>query len=90
MNITTRAERMQIAHQLREAARRRASDNPQPGGPIGDCGRTEGETCGMIDPSECRTHAEPDDDDPELLSFAGTLSQRREQLRAARRHGLQR
>ena len=78
MNITTRAERMQIAHQLREAARRRASDNPQPGGPIGDCG-----------PSECR-HAEPDDDDPEFLSFAGTLSQRREQLRAARRHGLQR
>jgi hypothetical protein len=44
----------------------------------------------MNDPQECAVHAEPADGDPETMAFAGTLQQRREQLRAARRHGLRR
>jgi hypothetical protein len=44
----------------------------------------------MIDRSECRTHADVPDGDPETLNYAGTAAMRREQLKRARRHGLQR
>jgi hypothetical protein len=92
MNTSTRADRIATAHRLRDALRRAPGDiPPNSEGPRGNCGRTEeGASCGMIDPQECQIHADPDDDDPALLSYAGTLAQRREQLRAARRHGLQR
>jgi hypothetical protein len=87
MNLTTRAERMQIAHQLREALRHRAPDDSSPysEGPRGNCGRGPDEECGMRDPQECEIHAEPANDDPALLNYAGTLASRRQQLKAARR-----
>jgi hypothetical protein len=92
MDTSTRAGRIAVAHRLSEALRRTPSDTrPDAGdapGPIGDCGRDAAAECGMKDSAECRTHADPADDDPELLSFAGTLTQRRELLRAARRRGL--
>jgi hypothetical protein len=92
MNTTTRAERMQIAHQLREAMRHRAPGDVRPdadtGGPIGNCGRGPDEECGMKDENECAVHCNPEDGDPETMAFAGTLQQRREQLKAARRRGL--
>jgi hypothetical protein len=90
MNLSTRAGRVAMAHQLRDALRRRTGiddTNETPPAPPGNCGRKLDEECGMKNPQECVVHADPADD-PELLSFAGTLSQRREQLRAARRHGL--
>jgi hypothetical protein len=42
----------------------------------------------MIDPSECRVHADVPDGDPETMNYAGTLQERREQLRKQRRRGL--
>jgi hypothetical protein len=42
----------------------------------------------MIDPQECAVHADVPADDPALLSIAGTLAQRRAELKARRRHGL--
>jgi hypothetical protein len=42
----------------------------------------------MIDPQECAVHCDVPDGDPETLGFAGTAAMRREQLKAARRHGL--
>src|ERR1700738_1612785 len=87
MDTSTRAARIATAHQLRAALHRAPGDTrPNDGdtpGPQGNCGRGPNEECGMKDPQECAVHADPADDDPELLSFAGTLSQRREQLRAA-------
>jgi hypothetical protein len=90
MNTTTRAGRVQYALRLLAdlEPQHRASDDPQSEGPRGDCGRDENQPCGMIDRSECRTHADPADGDPETLNYGGTLQQRRQQLRAARRHGL--
>jgi hypothetical protein len=91
MDLATRAGREQYALHLREAMRRRAPGDipPNSEGPRGNCGRTEeGASCGMIDPQECQIHADVPDDDPETMAFAGTLQQRREQLKAARRYGL--
>jgi hypothetical protein len=65
-----------------------SNDAPDGEGPRGNCGREESEECGMRNPQECQIHALPTDDDPETMAFAGTLQQRREQLRAARRYGL--
>jgi hypothetical protein len=93
MNTATRADRVAVAHRLSEALRRAPGDippNTNGDAPRGDCGRDPSEECGMKDESECRTHAGPPDSDPETMGFAGTLQQRREQLRAARRYGLQR
>jgi hypothetical protein len=94
MNTATRAGRVAVAHRLSEAVRRApgdtrpdASDTP---GPIGDCGRSADSPCGMKDESECQTHADVPADDPALLSYAGTLASRKQQLKAARRRGLQR
>jgi hypothetical protein len=90
---TTRADRVAVAQQLRAALHRAPGDddtNETPPAPPGNCGRGPEEECGMKNPEQCQVHASPADDDPELLSFAGTLSQRREQLRAAWRYGLQR
>jgi hypothetical protein len=89
---TTRADRVAMAHQLRATLRRTGIDdtNETPPAPPGNCGRAPDEECGMKDPQECAIHADPTDDDPELLSYAGTLAQRREQLKTARRHGLRR
>jgi hypothetical protein len=86
MNTATRAGRIAVAHRLSNAMRRTAIDdtNETPPAPPGDCGRDKSEPCGMKDENECRTHCGPLDGDPETLGFAGTLSQRREQLRAAR------
>jgi hypothetical protein len=39
----------------------------------------------MKDENECRTHAGPAADDPELLNYAGPLTSRKQQLKAARR-----
>ena len=90
----TRADRIATALRLSAALHRMPGalgpDDGATPGPIGNCGRGPDEECGMKDPQECQVHAEPADDDPELLAYAGTLQQRREQLRAARRHGLQR
>jgi hypothetical protein len=87
---STRADRVQRAQQLRAALRRTAIDDTDqtPPAPPGDCGRDKSEPCGMRDKSECRTHADVPDDDPELLNYSGTLHQRRQQLKAARRYGL--
>jgi hypothetical protein len=87
---TTRADRVQRALQLRDALRRAPGDvrpDADTGGPIGHCGRGPDEECGMRNPQECEVHALPTDDDPAFLSYSGTLQQRREQLRADRRHG---
>jgi hypothetical protein len=83
----TRADRIATAPRLLAELKslRSTADEPRPGGPIGDCGRTEGEKCGMIDPQECRTHADPAGDDPALLNYAGPLTSRKQQLKAARR-----
>jgi hypothetical protein len=94
MDTSTYAGRVATAHQLRAALHRapgdtRPNDSDTPG-PVGNCGRGPDEECGMRNPQECEVHAFPVDDDPALLNFAGTLQQRREQLRAARRQGLQR
>jgi hypothetical protein len=96
METSTRAGRIAVAHRLSEALRRMpGAVLPAPGpndgatpGPIGNCGRDATDSCGMIDPEECAVHCSPADDDPALLSFGGTLQQRREQLKAARRRGL--
>jgi hypothetical protein len=93
MDTSTRADRIATAQRLRAALRRAPGDvrpDADTGGPIGNCGRGPDEPCGMKDENECAVHCNPEDDDPELLSFAGTLSGRREQLKAARRRGLQR
>jgi hypothetical protein len=86
----TRADRIATAHRLTAALHRTGIDdtNETPPAPRGDCGRDASEPCGMKDESECRTHCGPADDDPALLSFSGTLQQRRQQLKAARRYGL--
>jgi hypothetical protein len=91
MDTSTRSDRIATAQKLRAALRRTPGDSPSTGDqPRGDCGRDPSEECGMKDESECRTHCGPADDDPETMAFAGTSQQRREQLRAARRQGLQR
>jgi|HubBroStandDraft_6_1064221.scaffolds.fasta_scaffold636553_2 hypothetical protein len=93
MDTSTYAGRIATAHQLRAALHRAPGDirpDADTGGPIGNCGRDPEAECGMKNPEECSVHCSPPDNDPELLSYAGTLSQRREQLRAARRQGLQR
>jgi hypothetical protein len=90
--MNTRADRIATAQQLRAALRRTGIDdtNETPLAPPGNCGRGPDEECGMKDPQECALHADPTDDDPALLAYAGTRRQAREQLRAARRHGMQR
>jgi hypothetical protein len=91
MNTSTYADRVQLAAQLRSALSRTPGDSPSTGDlPRGDCGRDPSEECGMKDENECRTHCGPADGDPETMNYSGTLQQRREQLKAARRHGLQR
>jgi hypothetical protein len=88
---TSRADRVQLAAQLRAALHRTPAPGPGDGatpGPIGNCGRGPDEECGMKDPAECAVHADPAPNDPGLLAFAGTLASRREQLKRARRHGL--
>lgn len=90
MNTTTRASRVAVAHQLREALRRAPGDvrpDPDTAGPVGNCGRGPDEECGMKNPEECAMHCSPPTDDPALLGIAGTRAQAREQLRAARRYG---
>jgi hypothetical protein len=87
----TRADRIATAQKLRDALHRMSAPGPSDGStpdPIGNCGRDATESCGMIDPAECRTHADPPDGDPATLSYSGTLRQRRQQLKAARRRGL--
>jgi hypothetical protein len=37
--------------------RRAADDSPMPPAVIGNCGRPADKECGMLDPSECATHA---------------------------------
>jgi hypothetical protein len=91
MSTTTRAGRVAVAHQLREALHRAPGDvrpDADTGGPIGNCGRGPDEECGMKNEEECSVHCSPAADDPALLSYAGTRRQAREQLRAARRQGL--
>jgi hypothetical protein len=90
MNASTRADRVQLAGQLRDALRRTGIDdtNETPPAPPGDCGRSADQQRGMINPEECKVHASPVADDPALLKYAGTRRQAREQLRAARRYGL--
>jgi hypothetical protein len=93
MNTTsTRAGRVQLAEQLRTALRRTpGAPGPDDGatpGPLGNCGRSSTESCGMIDPQECAVHADVPADDPALLSYSGTLQMRRDALRVARRYGL--
>jgi hypothetical protein len=91
MDTSTYAGRVATAHQLRDALRRAPGDvRPvaDTGGPIGDCGRPADQKCGMLDPAECKTHCDVPDGDPETMNYAGTLAQRREQLKAARRQGL--
>jgi hypothetical protein len=90
MDNSTRADRIATAQKLRDALRRAPGDiPPNSEGPRGNCGRTEeGASCGMIDPSECRVHADVPDGDPETMNYAGTLQERREQLRKQRRRGL--
>jgi hypothetical protein len=90
MDTSTRAGRIAVAHRLSEALRRAPGNlpDPQAEGPRGDCGRDSSETCGMIDPSECRTHADVPDGDPALLGLSGTLTSRKQQLKAARRQRL--
>jgi hypothetical protein len=94
MNTSTRADRIATAQRLSAALRRMpGAPGPDDGatpGPIGHCGRGPDEECGMRNPQECEVHALPNDDDPALLNYSGTLRQRREQLRAAQRYGLQR
>jgi hypothetical protein len=91
---TTRADRIATALQLRAALHRMPVPGPDDGavpGPVGNCGRPADDPrgCGMIDPQECAVHCDVPDGDPETLNYSGTLQMRREQLRAARRHGLQ-
>jgi hypothetical protein len=91
MDTTTRAGRIAVAHRLSEALRRAPGDIPpgdSEGRPIGDCGRSTDSPCGMVDRSECKTHADVPDGDPETMAFAGTLQQRKRQLKTARRYGL--
>jgi hypothetical protein len=89
MDTSTRADRIAAAQQLRAALRRAPSDDAPDGeGPRGNCGREESEECGMRNPQECEVHALPADNDPELLSYAGPLASRKQQLKAARRYGL--
>jgi hypothetical protein len=92
MDTSTYAGRVATAHQLRNELHRAPGDiPPNSEGPRGNCGRTEeGGSCGMIDPQECQIHADVPDGDPETMAFAGTLQERRRQLRAARRQGLRR
>ena len=93
MNTTdTRADRVQCALELRNALRRAPGDvrPPDTGGPIGNCGRGPDEECGMKNEQECAVHCNPEDGDPETMAFAGTLQERRQQLRASRRQGLRR
>jgi hypothetical protein len=89
MNTTSRAGRVAVAQQLRDALRRTGIDdtNETPPAPPGNCGRGPDEACGMIDPEECKVHASPAADDPALLSYAGTLASRKQQLKAARQQG---
>jgi hypothetical protein len=88
--LATRADRVQRAAQLLAFLHRTGIDDTDetPPTPPGYCGRGPDEACGMVDPEECRTHCGPPDGDPALLSYSGTLQQRRAQLRLARRHGL--
>jgi hypothetical protein len=93
MDTSTRAARIVVAHRLGEALRRAPGDirpDADTGGPIGNCGRDPEAECGMKNPEECSVHCSPAADDPALLAIAGTRRQAREQLRAMRRHGLQR
>jgi hypothetical protein len=90
MNTSSYADRVAGAQQLR-AALRMPTPGPNDGavpGPIGHCGRDPSEACGMIDPQECAVHADVPDNDPELLSIAGTRAQAREELKLRRRYGL--
>jgi hypothetical protein len=63
MDLSTRVGRTQYAQRLLAELKspRRASDDPQPEMPIGDCGRgvDDPRGCGMKDESECRTHCGP-------------------------------
>jgi hypothetical protein len=86
MDTSTRAGRIAVAHRLSEALRR--APDADAGGPIGNCGRGSDEECGMKNEQECSVHCDPAADGPALLSYTGTLAQRREQLRLARRQGL--
>jgi hypothetical protein len=91
MDTSTRADRVAEARRLTDALHRTPGDSPSTGEtPRGDCGRDPSEECGMKDENECRTHCGPTDGDPATLGFAGTAAMRREQLRSARRYGLQR
>jgi hypothetical protein len=96
MNTSTRTARIATAQQLRDALRRAPGDvRPNYGdtpAPVGDCGRSVDDPrgCGMKNENECKTHCSPPDDDPALLSYSGTLASRKQQLKAARRRGLER
>jgi hypothetical protein len=89
---SSRADRVQLAAQLRNALHRMpAAPGPADGatpGPFGYCGRGPDEECGMIDPQECAVHCDVPDGDPETMAFAGTLASRKRQLKLARRYGL--
>jgi hypothetical protein len=91
MDTSTRASRVATAQQLRAALHRAPGDvrpDADPGGPIGNCGRDPEAECGMKNPEECSVHCSPPDNDPELLSYAGPLTSRKQQLKAARRQRL--
>ena len=88
MDTSTRAGRIAAALRLAEALRRAPGDirpDADTGGPIGNCGRGPDEECGMKNEQECAVHCNPEDGDPETMNYSGTLQQRREQLKAARR-----
>src|ERR1700724_2380458 len=89
--MSTYADRVAVAQQLRAALYRMPAPGPNDGatpGPIGNCGRDSTESCGMIDPQECAVHCDVPDGDPALLSIAGTRHQAREELKLRRRYGL--
>jgi hypothetical protein len=91
MDTSTRAGRIAAALRLAEALRRAPGDirpDADTGGPIGNCGRDPEAECGMKNPEECSVHCSPPDNDPELLSYAGPLASRKQQLKAARRRRL--
>ena len=89
--ISTRADRVQRAAQLRAALHRMpGAPGPDAGATLGPphCGLSEDEPCDMKNPERCAIHGSVPDDDPELLGLSGTLASRKQQLKLARRRGL--